>query len=371
MNFNYSAQDIAHIVFTRIISRFGVPEKLISDRDPRFTGKFWRRLFELIGTKLAMSSAYHPQSDGMTERVNRTLETVIRTTVNASQDDWADHLPSAEFAINDTPGTTGFTPFQLMYGKHPRKPIDFTDKKIVTPAAEEYVTEIRKMIDRARKNILQAQQHQKTQADKKRRDHEFKIEDQVYLSTKNLTLPTASRKLSPKWVGPFKIIRQLGKDSFELDLQGKFAIHPVFHSSLLKMYTLNNDKKFPRCKQPIPPPMVIEGEDEYVVEAILNKRKIRGKTEYLVKWEYYNEEDSSWEPEDNLKNAKKLIDKYNRDQSRGIRMIRSTMQGPSHATQVTRSDPDNFDRQIRDIPNNGITCPPINSSNEITVDIPR
>ena len=77
MNFNYDAKDIAQLVFTRIISRFGFPKKIISDRDPRFTGKFWKRLFELVGTKLSLSSAFHPQSDGMTERMNRTFETII------------------------------------------------------------------------------------------------------------------------------------------------------------------------------------------------------------------------------------------------------------------------------------------------------
>ena len=235
MNFEYDAKDIAEIFFTRIISRFGFPKRIISDRDPRFTGKFWKRLFELVGTKLSLSSAYHPQTDGMTERTNRTLETIIRAQINPSQDDWDEHLPMAEYAINDSPSdTTKFTPFELMYGMNPRKPIDMTDKQSVTPAAEEYVEIIKNQISRARSNIVKAQESQKTQADKHRREHDFKEGDQVYLSTKNLTLSTANRKLSPKWVGPFKIIKRIHKDAFRLDLQGKFRIHPVFHSSLLK-----------------------------------------------------------------------------------------------------------------------------------------
>ena len=181
------------------------------------------------------------------------------------------------------------------------------------------------MISRARDNILKAQSRQKVQADKHRRDHTFQTDDQVYLSTKNLTLSTSNRKLLPRWVGPFKIVKQIGKDSFRLDLQGKFHIHPVFHSSLLKPYIESDADKFPGRTQPVPPPIDIDGEEEYEVEAILNKRTNRGKTEYLVKWKYYREEDSSWEPEDYLSNSRDLIKSYNnRDRSRAFNMIRSS-----------------------------------------------
>jgi hypothetical protein len=262
--------------------------------------------------------------DGMTERMNRTFETVLRAQINPSQDDWDQHLPMAEYAINNSVNeTTGYTPFFLMYGMHPRKPIDMIDKQSITPAAEEMVKMIKDQIASARSNILKAQQSQKTQADKHRREHDFKEGDQVYLSTRNLTLSTANRKLSPKWVGPFEIIKKIHKDAFRLDLQGKFRIHPVFHSSLLKHYEPNDDELFPGRHQPIPPPVHIDGEEEYEVEAIIGKRRYRGKTQYLVKWKRYHEEDSSWEPVGNLSNAKWKIAEYEgTNRSRNVHMIR-------------------------------------------------
>src|SRR4051812_18279645 len=110
-----------------------------------------------------------------------------------------------------------------------------------------------------------------------------------------------SHKLSPKWVGPFLIINQKHKDSFELDLQGKFNIHLVFHANLLKPYLENDETEFPDRHQDPPEPIRINDENEYEVEEILKKRTYHGKTQYLVKWHGYNIEDSTWEPLSNLK----------------------------------------------------------------------
>ena len=121
IKFTFGAIQIAEIFFKRIISRQGLPIKIISDRDPRFSGEFWKTIFSLVGTEVALSTAYHPQSDGQTERSNRTLEEILRGHVNGLQDDWDRFLPMAEFAINDSVSpTTGFSPFQLMDGFHPR-----------------------------------------------------------------------------------------------------------------------------------------------------------------------------------------------------------------------------------------------------------
>ena len=246
IKFTYGTSEIAEVFFKRIISRQGLPIKIISDRDTCFTGEFWRSLFKMVGTEIALSTAFHPQSDGQTERTNRTLETILRNQVNATQDNWDKLLPMAEFAINDSVSvTTKFSPFQLMYGMNPRKPINMVNES-KAPAAEEFIKEMISAITRARDNITKAQAAMKAQADKHCRDHTFQIGDKVMLSTKNLNLKsTHSRKLSPKWVGPFKIIEQSHKDSFQLDLEGKFNIHPVFHVNLLKPYKENDDTLFP------------------------------------------------------------------------------------------------------------------------------
>jgi hypothetical protein len=136
----FNAPAIAKIFYRRIFTRFGIPKKIVSDRDPRFTGAFWRRLLELTNTKLALSTAYHPQTDGQTERTNRTLEAILRANINYWQNNWDEFLPSAEYAINSAPNeSTGFTPFELMYGKNPINPVDITNFDTKVPAAEEEI----------------------------------------------------------------------------------------------------------------------------------------------------------------------------------------------------------------------------------------
>src|SRR5215212_4702588 len=202
------APEIARIFYRQIFSRFGVPQKIISDRDPRITGAFWRRLLELINTKLALSTAFHPQTDGQTERANRFLEQVLRNTINYWQTNWDDLLPAAEFAINSSVNeSTGFAPFELMYGLIPAMPIDLINQDSKIPAAEELIKKIISAVKTARTHIIKAQISQKHHADKHRRQHKFKIGDLVLLNNQNLRVPDhKSRKLSPKFAGPFKII---------------------------------------------------------------------------------------------------------------------------------------------------------------------
>ena len=267
IKFTYSAEEIAKIFVRRIISRQGLPRKIISDRDPRFSGRFWKAIFKMLGTQIALSTAFHPQSDGQTERTNQTLETGLRAFINGSQDNWDDLLPMAEFAINSSVNiSTGMTPFQLIHGKEPQLPIDLgLDSN--TPAAVDFVKFMTQTIDKARDNISKAQTSQKTQADKHRRDHTFQIGDRVMLSTRNLNLKsTHSRKLAPKWIGPFTIKTRKQENSFELDLPDSYRIHRTFHVSLIKPYLDNDNREFPDRHQEPPTPIAINNQLEYEVE---------------------------------------------------------------------------------------------------------
>src|SRR5213080_710558 len=311
IEFSYGAKDVAEIVYQRIVTRFGFIKKIITDRDPRFTGAFWKQLFKLHGTKLALSTAYHPQSDGQTERTNRTLEQVIRTQINGKGDNWDTLLPMAEFAINTTVNvSTGFSPFQLTYGIDPKSPIDLDIGVSTTPAAEDFVKQMKANLDRARSNILKAQLGQKAQADKHRRDHSFQVGDKVMLSTRNLHFSSSSRKLLPKWVGPYLITDQIHGDSFKLDLRGNFQIHPVFHVSLLKPYSESDPTIFPNRIQEPPSPVLIDDHEEYTVKKILKARKSGRSWQYLIEWEGFPIEDATWEPEENLSNAQDLLKEF-------------------------------------------------------------
>ena len=170
----------------------------------------------------------------------------------------------------------------------------------------------------------------KTQADKKCRDHQLKIGDKVMLSTKNLKLlSTHSHKLSPKWVGPFMIIGQKHKNSFELDLEGKFQIHPVFHVNLLKPWMANDNSEFPDRHQDPPSAIIINDEEEFEVEAIIKKRTKHGKTQYLVKWKGYREEDCTWEPEEHLQNAPELITEFKKKNTQGVQVLSRKLVTPN------------------------------------------
>ena len=209
-----------------------------------------------------------------------------------------------------------------MYGKDPDSPIDLTDKAVKVPAAEEFIKRMSNSVKEARDHIIKAQAAQKKQADKHRREHTFKIGDQVMVSNRNMNpADRRSRKLGHRWEGPFIIIAKFGDNSFKLDLPNKMNIHATFHSSLLKPYVKNDQDLFPGRIQVPPPPITIDSQPEYEVETIIGKRKHRNQTQYLVKWVGYDDLHNSWEPASHLKNAKQKIKDFLDQQTLGISIM--------------------------------------------------
>jgi hypothetical protein len=212
---------------------------IISDRDPKFTSKFWQTLFKLVNTKLALSTAFHPQTDGQTERANRTLEQYLCAFINYKQDNWANLLPVAEFTINNAKNaSTGFSPFYLANGCHPITPTSLVNpRSCPIPAAAEYVEHLQSTLSTAKDNLRTAQDYQANYANRHRREEEFVIGDQVMLSAAHIKLTTNAKRPSPKllhkFVGPYKIIKVISPVAYKLDLPSTLAIHPIFHVSLL------------------------------------------------------------------------------------------------------------------------------------------
>ena len=310
-----SAQDLAVVFFNTIYRHHGLPQVIVSDRDTRFTGNFWQHLFKLCGTKLAMSSAYHPQSDGQTERANRTLVEALRAYVNSAQTNWDLLLPAIEFAYNNSVNpSTGYTPFYLNYGRHPATPAALSAAQPAvtpSPSVDQFVDSLRTATQRARRTLLKAQEQQKHQVDKHRRAVPFQVGDTVLLSTTNLNLRLRgnARKLLPRWIGPFVITRQANAVSFELALTPPYTrLHPVFHASLLRPHVPSDAALFPgRAPITHPPPDLAGGDQQtFVAEAVIDKRIRRARngrnvTEYLVRWAGYTADDDTWEPARHLK----------------------------------------------------------------------
>ena len=259
-----SAPHLAEMFYKEIIRLHGIPKSIVSDRDPRFTSNFWKCLWKLLGTKLAMSTAYHPQTDGQTERMNRTLEDMLRAYVNYEQDDWDHYLTAAEIAINNSQqASTRFSPYYLNYGRHPTLPLLLDKSKMRTdqvynPKAGETYQKMHERIEIARKNLEQARQRQTFYANQKRTEVEYEVGQKVYLSTANLSTKQRSPKLTPRFIGPFKIIQRVGKVAYELELPNNIKIHPIVHVSGLRKHK-DGQESFPTRTNDVtrPPPDVI------------------------------------------------------------------------------------------------------------------
>ena len=247
---NYNATQLAELMFEHVYKLHGLPKNIVSDRDVLFTSVFWSRLHRLIGTKLRMSSAYHPQSDGATERANRTVTQMLRQCIHPNQKDWVTKLPAIEFAINSARSvSTGYAPFFLNFGRMPKSMIWPSSSSSEYPSVRDFALQKKLALMAAHDSILAARVKQTKDANKKRQSVPFKTGDLAYLSTKNISFPRGlARKLLPKFLGPYKILQDFGNASFQLDLPPQLkrrGVHDVFHSSLLRIHIPNDDRLFP------------------------------------------------------------------------------------------------------------------------------
>jgi hypothetical protein len=290
----------------------GLPHTLVSDRGTQFDSKLFREIMEHLQVKQAMSSAYHPQTDGQTERVNRVMQEVLRHYVNPLQTDWDVWLPAVEFAINNSVHTgTKETPFFLNYGVHPLTPLSLQSpaeraKASKVPAAAKFTADMQAAVARAKQCLQGAQDRMKSVADKRRADHTVAVGDLVWLDSRNIAVKhTGSRKLLPRRLGPFKVVKQINPVAFRLELPATMEkVHPVFHVSLLMPY------KDGGRAQPPPPPVVMEdGVEEFEVEAVLGHRYTGKKLQYLIKFKGYGHEQNEWLPKNHL-TCDELVQEY-------------------------------------------------------------
>jgi len=308
------APAVAKLFIDHIYRLHGMPSSIISDRDSRFTSRFWRTLMSLSGSKLSMSTAFHPQTDGQTERVNRILEDILRHYVSADQKNWDTLLSFAEFTYNNKVSvSTGYSPFYLQSGQHPRTPAFMDSCQLVCslPSVQDMLLRMKELMSSASDNIIRAQCDAAKNYNKKHKELLFHAGDKVMLSTVNLSL-FGTKKLNPRWIGPFPVIKVVSPVAYMLELPLSLrAIHNVFHISLLKPFV---DDPFTRDQNERPGPELIDDKPEYEVECIVDMRsRRRGRgtyREFLVKWLGYPSYENTWEPERNLANAQDLISDF-------------------------------------------------------------
>ncbi|CAJ0924889.1 unnamed protein product, partial [Ranitomeya imitator] len=218
-----------------VVRLHGIPENIVSDRGSQFVSRFWRTFCAKMGIDLSFSSAFHPQTNGQTERTNQTLETYLRCFVSADQDDWVTFLPLAEFALNNRASSaTLVSPFFCNSGFHPR----FSSGQVEPsdcPGVDMVVDGLHRIWSHVVDNLKLSQEKAQQFANRRRRvGPRLRVGDLVWLSSRFVPMKVSSPKFKPRFIGPYRILEILNPVSFRLDLPASFAIHNVFHRSLLR-----------------------------------------------------------------------------------------------------------------------------------------
>ncbi len=308
-----TAAGMARLFIDRVFVLHGIPRVLVSDRDPRFTSDLWGEVFRLLDTRLSMSTANHPQTDGQSESTNKTVEQVLRAFANYRMDNWDSVLALAEFAINDSKqSSTGVSPFFADVGQHPLTPatllVPTTTAPATTTSAEgdgaAFVRHQAQVLGEVRDALVVAQQRQMAAANGSRVHRAFAVGDLVLVATDYLMSPEQRlrphNKLLPTWQGPWPVVEVVSPSAYRLQLPQGLRAHPVVSVEALRGYVINDMPD----RVVLPPPPVPSFDDpevdEEVVESILDAQR-RGKTWwYLVKWAGKPLHLATWEPEANF-----------------------------------------------------------------------
>ncbi|KAJ6436582.1 hypothetical protein O9K51_10824 [Purpureocillium lavendulum] len=287
-----TSDGLATVFLREIFRYYGMPDGIVSDRGSLFTGHFWATFCHLLQCKRRLSTAFHPQTDGQTERINQTIEQYLRTFCNKEQSDWIDKLPMAEFTYNTSyHGTVKAAPAEVLMGYQPRSKGHVKGQlEAFSPNAMGRVRGLRELHERTALLIGNAQERQAHYYNKGREPKSFHEGDWVLISTKHLPLRRPTKKLTEKYVGPYQIERVIGghKLAYRLRLPSTVRIHNVLPMSSLEPY-LSRDK---RPVEPEDNPFMAE--TTYDVEQILDHRGPRSRRRYLVKWKGHGEEENSW-----------------------------------------------------------------------------
>jgi hypothetical protein len=303
-NKTIDGQGVAQLYFEHLFPWFGIPKHIISDRDPRFTSHFAKAVCKATGIQQNISTAFHPRTDGQTEHMNRWIEDYLRQFVIGRQNNWSTLLPVAEFAHNSWKHKhTKHTPHELITGINPIASIDTPDDSV--PAAQERL----KQVQESRSDAQKALQRRIKPLNLPR---SFVIGDKVWLDAHNLKVRTPSRKLSPRRYGPYQVLKQMSPVTYRLQLPKSLRIYDVFHVDLLIPY---HETEEHGANYAQPPPELVDGEEEYEVEDIINERTSRRKKQYLVKWAGYPASENSWVNEKDL-HSPELLEEYRQSKER-------------------------------------------------------
>ncbi|GJU84049.1 putative reverse transcriptase domain-containing protein [Tanacetum coccineum] len=239
MRENDPMDKLARLYLKEVVMRHGIPVSIIYDRDPRFTSNFWRSFHKAMGTRLDMSTAYHPETDGQSERTIQTLEDMLRAYVIYFGDGWERHLPLVEFSYNNSyHASIKAAPYEALYGRKCRSPVCWAEVRNAQLLGPELVKEATEKIVQIKQRIQAARDRQKSYANARRKPLEFQVGDRVMLKVspwKGVVRFGKWGKLNPRYTGPFKVLAKVGTVAYRLELPKKLSrFHSTFHVSNLK-----------------------------------------------------------------------------------------------------------------------------------------
>jgi hypothetical protein len=298
----FTALTVAKTFLSEVYRLHGLPTAIISDRDPIFTSRLWQELFRLTGTQLCLSSSYHPQSDGQTERVNQCLETYLRCFVHSCPRQWPMWLSLAEFWYNTCHHSSlGKSPFEVLYGHLPTQVGLVAAEQCEVPDLQQFLEDRQKVLQQVRMHLQRAQARMKRQADQGRTERSFSVGDQVFLKLQpycqSSITERQNQKLSFRFFGPYAIKRQINHVAYELALPAGSSIHPVFHVSQLKAVI--------RSRIPVSPVLPDLSHNLQVPVVVLDTRLRRqaGKVQnqLLIQWSGWHPTLATWEGESDIK----------------------------------------------------------------------
>ena len=299
---DYSLDKLAELYIKEIVRLHGIPISIISDRDPRFRGK----LQEAMGTQLNFSTAFHPQTDGQSERVIQILEDMLRSCVIDYEGSWDRHIPLVEFVYNNSfQSSIGMAPYEALYGRKCRTPLCWTElseRKVIGP---DLIREIEEKVKIIREKLKVATDRQKSYADMKRKDIRYEIGEKVFLKVspwKKVMRFGKKGKLSPRFIGPYEVIEKVGPVAYRLALPPDLEkIHNVFHVSMLRRYRSDPTHIVSSETTELRPDLTYEEEP---LEILAHEvKELRNKKIPLVKvlWRNHKTEEATWEKEETMR----------------------------------------------------------------------
>jgi hypothetical protein len=306
---------LAELVFDHLVTQHGLPNNIVSDRGSKFTSKLWRYLTARLGISLQLSTSYHPQTDGQTERVNQVVEQYLRIFTSYKQDDWSTLLPQASFVYNNTRhATTGVSPFYSNFGYHPRWFNELREGiASESPDGHRISADLSAIHDYCKDSIVEANRQHSTYYNRRRLPApEFAVGDQVMLSMKNISTVRPTKKFDIRQSGPYPILEKVGTHAYRLQLPPSAKIHDVFHVTLLSPY---RHPQYPgQLEEPPGPVEITDQGEEYEIANIVDSRRHSrtGRLEYLVEWLGYEgtDEHTTWESKENVEHSQDTIDEF-------------------------------------------------------------